>query len=148
LKFCQIDSLMEMSDAWWKHKTISIACVPNHLAIVIQRQRIFVCRPTTNIRQNIIAEYSADNDKTNKSKNDVAASKLNNYPFFDIFLSRKKVLFHQEQESLWKECARAENRNQKLLSTTFVVVGRFTFVVVGRQRCCWITTWQIVHILL
>jgi hypothetical protein len=36
--------------------------------LVIQQQRRFVCRPTTNIRQNIIAEYSADNDKTDKSK--------------------------------------------------------------------------------
>jgi hypothetical protein len=32
------------------------SCLPA-LLLLIQRQRIFVCRPTTNIRLNIIAEY-------------------------------------------------------------------------------------------
>jgi hypothetical protein len=31
--------------------------------LVIQQQRIFMCWPTANIRPNIIAKYSADNDK-------------------------------------------------------------------------------------
>jgi hypothetical protein len=45
------------------------------LWLVIKRQRIFVCRPTTNIRQNIIAEYSADNNKTDKSNNVISSQK-------------------------------------------------------------------------
>jgi hypothetical protein len=31
-----------------------------------------------------------------------------------------------------KECPRSQNQKRKLLNTTFVVVGRFAFVVVGR----------------
>jgi hypothetical protein len=83
-----------------------------------------------NIRQNIIAEYSADKDKTDKSKNVISSPKLKNCPFL-TFLSREKSTL-SSCTGIAGRNAHVQNRNVKLLNTTFIVVGRFALVVVGR----------------
>jgi hypothetical protein len=113
---------------------------------VIQRQQIFVCWPTTNIWQNIIAKYSANNDKTDKCnfKPKMMSQHQNEkIAVFEVFLSREKKVL-SARTGITKKGMRAQYQNQNLLNMTFVVFGRFAFVVVGRhvgrQRCPWITS--------
>jgi hypothetical protein len=111
---------------------------------VIQRQPFFVCRPTTNIRQNIIADYSADNDKTDKSKNVTLSHKITSvifkkYCLFFTFIIAQKKYFLRKNRNRQGRNARAQNRNQKLLNTTFWPttlsldhIGEYNFFQFGR----------------